>query len=134
MSVTCPYCGDPAKLVSGDVVYPRNTGLKSKNFWMCAPCGAYVGCHPRSKSGKGLGDGITALGMPANKALRSKRSQCHDLFDPEWKIGDKSRNHAYADLAKSLGIAGKDCHIGMFDMETCNRVIKLFRPTNLIKF
>jgi hypothetical protein len=37
------------------------------------------------------------------------------------------RSHAYQFLAKRLEIPVKDCHIGMFDLETCQKVLEVLK-------
>ena len=37
----------------------------------------------------------------------------------------KARKAAYRWLSKQLGISAKICHIGMFDVETCKRVVEI---------
>jgi hypothetical protein len=116
-TVICGYCGSPAELVHGDVVYPHRPDLSGKLFYRCAPCGAYVGCHPGTKK---------PLGVLANAELRRVRSEAHAVFDPKWRSGAwGSRHEAYAKLAMLLGIATDNCHIGGFDVDTCKKVIAL---------
>ncbi len=122
MEVTCPYCGDQAKLVTGAVIYPHRPDLNEKKFWQCAPCGAYVGCH---KPNNGHGDGTRPLGRLANAELRAAKIAAHACFDPIWVMGEMARAQAYKWLASGLGIETKNCHIGMFDVETCKKVVTL---------
>lgn len=111
---TCPYCKTVSELVTGDVVYPHRPDLKTKFYYYCAPCQAYVGCHP----------GTTAsLGRLANAELRALKSKVHSLFDPLWKTGRMTRKGAYYLLAKELGLTVKKCHIGCFDESTCEKAI-----------
>jgi hypothetical protein len=117
MEVICDYCGEPAKLVTGRSIYPHRPDLYKKKMWLCEPCDAYVGCHRDGKP----------LGRLANAELRQIRMKTHALFDPVWKSGRMTRSEAYARLAKKLNIPKKKCHIGMFDVEDCQRVIDLFR-------
>lgn len=112
----CPYCDKPAKLVTGNALYPHRPDLYHKFFYQCLPCGAYVGCHP---------GGTKPLGKLANAPLRKIRSKAHELFDPLWKNKTMTRKEAYAWLAKSLNISTHNCHIGMMDMEACKSVIDL---------
>jgi len=114
----CPYCWEKAKLVDGKAIYPHRPDLYSLNFYQCSPCGAYVGCHK-------TGDGKQPLGRLANAELRKAKSAAHAAFDPMWKDGKKKRGSAYAWLADNLGIDKRDCHIGMFDVETCRRVVEI---------
>ena len=121
--VTCPYCTHAATLVNGNRIYPHRADLHAKYFWLCAPCRAYVGCHP-----KGNGDGTKPLGRLANTELREAKKRAHAAFDPIWLNGGGSRSHrrkeSYKRLAKCLDIEYRDCHIGMFDIETCEAVVR----------
>jgi hypothetical protein len=110
----CPYCGHVSKMVDGQTIYPHRPDLYQKMFHQCAPCDAYVGCHPGT---------IKPLGRLANAELRRAKSVAHAAFDPLWQRRPTHRRDAYAGLAKQLGIAVKDCHIGEFDLELCRRVV-----------
>lgn len=113
--VLCHYCMAPAELVGGDVIYPHRADLANKLFYRCEPCGAYVGCH----------DGTDKpLGRLADAELRAAKSAAHRAFDPLWRSKQMKRSEAYKWLAEQLGIEGKDCHIGMFDVETCWRAVR----------
>lgn len=114
--VLCDYCGERARLVSGAVIYPHRQDLSEKRFWQCAPCKAYVGCHPHTS---------TPLGRLADAKLRRAKSAAHAAFDPIWRSKRMSRKGAYLWLSERLGIASKDCHIGMFDADQCARVISI---------
>ncbi len=117
MAVICDYCGKDAVLVSGKEVYPHRPDLYGLQFWKCAPCAAWVGCHKRSKA--------VPLGRLANAELRKAKSAAHAVFDPIWKSGDKSRKGAYEWLSKRLNVPFKDCHIGMFSVEQCAEVVRV---------
>ena len=56
----------------------------------------------------------------------------HAAFDPTWKSGQKKRSEAYKCLADELGIDFSDCHIGLFDIETCRRVAAIYEIRNLL--
>lgn len=114
--VICPYCDRPAKLVGGKEIYPSRFDLYKRKFWLCVFCNAYVGTH------KG---GTKPYGRLANKQLRAIRKDAHNIFDKIWKSDKMKRLQAYGWLANSLGIKVKNCHIGDFDIETCEKVIKL---------
>jgi hypothetical protein len=123
----CPYCNQPARLVPGAAIYPHRPDLYKLNFWQCQPCDAYVGCHKAgSGSGYARGDGTEPLGRLANAHLRMWKGNAHTVFDPFWRGGERSlRSVMYAKLARELGIEAKDCHIGMFDVEMCKRVVQI---------
>lgn len=113
----CPYCQRASLLVTGRAIYPRarNPELTGKHFYQCQPCDAYVGCH----------QGTTQpLGSLANAALREARKAAHAAFDPLWKSTRMTRKDAYKWLSEQLGIHRTDTHIGLFDEETCRRVVQ----------
>ena len=113
----CPYCGKAAELVDGSYVYPHRYDLAHKQFWVCTPCDARVGCHSNS---------IQPLGRLANAELRGWKMQAHAAFDPIWKRKYmRSRGVAYSWLANQLELKKKDCHIGMFGVDMCKRVVEV---------
>jgi hypothetical protein len=122
--VVCPYCMTEAKLVDSAVIYHgRSYGMA----WICGrypACDAYVGCHPNSEK---------PLGRLADGALRKAKQRAHRAFDPLWKAKMRrdhvrkgvARRAGYEWLAKMLKISVDDCHIGMFDIATCDRVVEI---------
>lgn len=120
--IECGYCGKPAKIEKGVVLYGKEHKLAKNLFYACAPCGAWVGMHASSKE---------PFGSLAKADLRRKRLIAHNMFDPFWKIPVSkgvlnkrdARLLAYKWLAEKLDIPALDCHIGMFDIGTCNQVI-----------
>lgn len=117
----CPYCGLISELVKGDIIYPHLPKLKDKNFYRCLEyfCDAYVGCHPNTDN---------PLGRLANAELRKNKLLAHNCFDKLWKSGKMTRSAAYVLLANEMGIAAKDCHIGMFTVNQCKRVMGICIP------
>ena len=125
-AVKCPYCDGDAVLVTGEVIYPHRHDLNNLFFWSCDPCNAYVGCHKKGAPiGNTRSDGTVPLGRLANASLRKAKSLAHAAFDPLWKSKNISRRSAYQWLANELAIDINDCHIGMFDLEMCNRVVEV---------
>lgn len=120
----CPYCGEQSKLVTGADIYRNRLDLANLKFWQCKPCDAYVGCHKRGK-------GTEPLGRLADASLRMWKGNAHTVFDPFWngyKYVERrrvARIAAYARLAQDLNINPSDCHIGMFNIDMCKRVIKV---------
>jgi hypothetical protein len=121
MTLLCPYCGAQATLhKDSSVVYHKNFGP----IWACLPCGAWVGCHPGT---------MKPLGRLANKQLRDAKVAAHKAFDPLWQRKMKesgwrrrsARSMGYKWLAAQLGIPKEECHIGMFNLEQCQEVIKI---------
>lgn len=115
--VPCDYCGQPAQLVTGAVIYPHRKDLHSLKFWQCEPCAAYVGCHKQSDA--------VPLGRLANVELRAAKKKAHSYLDPIWQEGHMSRKDVYIWLASKLKIRQASSHIGMFSVEQCHEVVKL---------
>jgi len=116
MIIKCDYCGNVADHVTGREIYPHRSDLWHKKFYHCEPCEAYVGCH--EKTGE-------PFGRLANKTLRRWKQIAHENFDPLWKSGLMTRTQAYNWLAYSLDIHSMDCHIGMFSVEMCQKVVEV---------
>ena len=112
----CPYCGNKAKLVKGTEIYCGFKNLADKWFWECLPCSAHVGCHGKTTN---------ALGSLARIDLRQQRITAHHYFDRIWGAQRRSRKVAYQMLCRELDLPHTECHIAMFDMETCTKVIAL---------
>lgn len=118
--VICPYCKVEAVLIDNSEVYARSYGP----IWMCCLCGSYVGVHKNT---------TRPLGRLANKELRIWKQKAHEMFDPLWQkkmeitgcSRSEARGKAYAWLSKELLIDSKECHIGMFDVSECKRVVDL---------
>lgn len=109
----CPYCKNEAEFVTGERVYPNRKDLYNKNFYICEPCDARVGCHADGEP----------YGTLANAELRKWRSIAHAEFDPMWQDGYRTRTEAYKWLSDTLGIPKEHCHIGMFDIQTCRKIL-----------
>lgn len=113
--LNCPYCGNACRLVGGLEIYPHRPDLDHKKFWLCAPCDAFVGCHPNTTK---------ALGTPAKPRLRALRKNAHAVFDPIWKNGLMTRKGAYAWLTRATH-SGTQVHIGEADEKLCELIIQL---------
>lgn len=113
LGLSCPYCGNPTRLVDDSLIYGRSYGRKC---YICEPCGAWVGCHKNSDK---------ALGRVANKELRQLKHQAHEAFDPLWKNGYLQRTAAYEVLSAAFALPTEQTHIGMFDEDLCKKVIGL---------
>jgi len=125
-NVVCPYCSAEAEFVSSKEVYNgRDYGM----IYLCRPCIAYCGVHTGT---------VKPYGKLANAELRECRKKAHAIFDPIWefRIGSKNskgkvmrkaqaKSLVYKKLAELLEIESADCHIGMFDVDTCKRLIEI---------
>lgn len=111
----CPHCAAPVSLVSNETIYGRAYG-EWPWVYACSGCGAYVGLHPFT---------AIPLGTLATAEIRDARKRAKAAFNPIWQQGRMSRTDAYAWLAGALGIADvKACHIGWFDVDQCNTVVR----------
>ena len=121
-TIICDYCLQPAVRVTGRELHPKKTELAHRFYYMCKPCGAWVGCH------KGTD---VPFGRLADARLRYWRVEAHAAFDPIWGKKAKGpkdqgccgRTPAYRWLAGKLGVHPDKCHIGLFDEELCQRTI-----------
>jgi hypothetical protein len=124
VKVNCPYCGDEAKLEDSSKIY---RGRSYGPAWICRKypvCDAYVGCHPGTEK---------PLGRLADRDLRAAKMKAHSALDPHWRRKvdlcgwrkSGARKWAYRKLAKEMGISEDECHVGMFDVEQCARVIAI---------
>lgn len=80
---------------------------------------------PRSDCDIACFDGST----PADYVTRQARRVAHSVFDPLWRQGHYKwkRQKLYKKLAKYLDLPKGKCHIGSFDYETCQKVIKFVK-------
>ena len=111
----CPYCDHESEKVTGKAIYRHRPDLYSKTFYFCSTCDAYVGCNSGTNK---------PLGRLADAELRKAKNEAHRAFDPLWRDNENlTRSKAYRWLSEKLGIDKRDCHIGMFDVDTCRRVV-----------
>ncbi|WP_420213483.1 zinc-finger-containing protein (plasmid) [Burkholderia aenigmatica] len=119
----CRYCRQGAELLRfGEKNYPysHDRGL----MWVCAPCVAWVGCHPGT---------IKPLGGLANAELRVWKIKAHEVFDPLWRAKMRregwSKKHAtraaYSWLGKEMGLRFHKTHIGYFNVAACKQVVEI---------
>lgn len=130
MIVYCNYCLQPAKLVTGDYLYPHIHFFNDKipahsvYFWHCKPCDAWVGTHKNSKKNP-------PLGSLANKELRIARRNAHAVFDTLFKDKAMTRTEAYRWLSEALGLPVDDCHIALFTIEQCEKTVDAVTIKNI---
>ena len=110
----CPYCHKEAEWLDNKEVYGRRYG-KSYMCYYCRKCDAYVGTHQNSKK---------SLGTMADKELRQKRMEVHNIIDSTWKSGERSRREVYLMLKDAFG---EEVHIGESDIDRCDEIIKTAR-------
>ena len=109
----CPDCG-------GTLILRRR-----KDDGIFYGCTRYPVCHGSHSAHQHDG---TPMGIPANFPTKRIRIKAHSSFDKIWEsVRDKKkmRTKAYEWLANKLDIPVDECHIGMFDKETCWKIIKI---------
>lgn len=111
--LVCPECGAPMVI--------RKSTQYDNPFYGCSTfpdCRGTHGAHPDGEP----------LGIPANKATKAARMQTHLLFDKLWKDrGPMKRKEAYEWFQGAMDMTEDECHIGRFDIETCQRAEKVVR-------
>ena len=105
----CRYCG-------GEIIEQNNLEVFGRDSTMLV-CINYPTCDSYGRWDV------------ADRALRIKRIETHDLFDVLWKELGHTRTEAYKKLSKFLRV--KKAHIGTMSIEQCDRVIdELVKPNN----
>lgn len=89
-------------------------------FWGCIEfplCRHTHGAHPDGRP----------LGTPAGPVVKAARVSAHAALDRLWKGRDApmNRDAVYAWLRHTLSIPAVRCHIGLFDLPLCRRVVQL---------
>jgi len=123
LKMNCPYCGSNVELKPSTVVYDKFYGY----LYICSnfpKCDSYVGTHKSN---------LLPLGRLANKELRVLKMKAHKYFDTIWIYRKqqglkKARRKAYSWLSEKLNLDIDLTHIGYFDKETTEKVIKLCEP------
>lgn len=64
------------------------------------------------------------MGVPADRATRQARVRAHYVFDALWKSGRMTRKQAYSVLCKVMRKSEEDGHIGKFNREECERLVR----------
>lgn len=108
----CPYCGKETELTDSAEIYGTSYGP----IYLCRDCDAYVGCYTGT---------TTSLGMLANKELREAKKRAHHYFDQLWMPNRNRRYKTYTWLSQQLDIPREITHIGMSDVEQCNKIAEL---------
>lgn len=78
-------------------------------------CDSYVGTHEDGEP----------LGRLANKKLRFWKKEAHSAFDKIWRDNHMDRDSAYGFLADELELPDEYVHIGMFNIQTCKKVVDI---------
>lgn len=108
----CPYCHIPTEYKNSIDIYGIDYGM----IYYCPKCQAYVGVHKGTDQAKG---------RLANAELRKCKIEAHRYFDKIFKRGIMKRTYAYQWLSEQLGLPPEYTHIGMFNPETCRKVVEL---------
>lgn len=113
--MNCPSCNKP--------MIP-----KLGRFGPFLSCSGFPECDTSIAVNRNTGEPI---GTPADNETRELRKQAHDIFDKLWKSGLMSRDTAYCNIRRWMGLSKDDAHIGMFDATTCQRLIGICRKWGL---
>lgn len=62
---------------------------------------------------------------PGSELARARQA-AHRAFDPLWQSGKMTRSNAYTELARRLNLTKAECHVVLFDVATCRRVVEMF--------
>jgi hypothetical protein len=113
----CPYCGRVSVYCasSAHIYQGRDFGP----VYDCRPCDAYVGADPAPSR--------RPKGRLANKSLRQLKVRAHGVFNALYAPGGphRSRGGSYQWLAEAMQLRPVEAHIGLFDEQQCEAVIRL---------
>ncbi len=115
-TIRCPYCGSLAILRDASYVYGSNAF--DGKVYVCShypACDSYVGVHQGTSLPKG---------SLANRTLRKKRIQAHQIFDQLWRKGIFSRHEAYRWIGDKFCLQTRQAHIGNFSDYMCDQLIQ----------
>ena len=107
----CPYCGKLAELVSEKEWYGGVYDKLGRPRWACWSCRASVGTHP---------DG-SPFGPLAKKELSDARRNAKIALTEIFP----NKHERYPWLSQQMGLPLKNTHVGMFNLEQCQRVVEL---------
>ena len=115
-TIRCPYCGSTAILKDASYVYGHHSS--GGKVYVCShypACDSYVGVHQGTSLPKG---------SLANRTLRKKRIQAHQIFDQLWRKGIFSREEAYRWIGDKFCLQTRQAHIGNFSDYMCDQLIQ----------
>lgn len=116
----CPNCAGVVKLVSNAEIYGVEYGEWPWAYRCIRPgCDSYVGLHPFT---------AIPLGTLAQAPTREARKRAKAIFTKLWQRSGghaMTRSEAYLWLAQRLGLPPRQCHIGWFNVATCEQVVEI---------
>jgi hypothetical protein len=74
-----------------------------------------------------------ALAAPPGSPLARARIEAHAAFDPLWQSGTMSRRSAYDWLAIQLHLPVSACHMVLFDVAMCQRVVAVCAASDVCR-
>ena len=111
------HCGARAMLRPASVIHGKKA--KEKYLYICSrypACDSYVGVHQKT---------LKPLGTLADKELRAKRIQAHQIFNRLWESGLMKKWQAYKWMEAKFGLNSEQAHIGKFSEYMCDELIAL---------
>ena len=112
------YCFCSGRGILRTTTKYRDAQGRPRKFYGCEfwpDCDGSIGCHPGTE---------TPLGTMAGGELKQARKDLHSIFDAHWSNG-RERRACYARLAEAMEIDVDDCHVGMFDLDDCERAAEI---------
>lgn len=119
MRIYCTGCRTyvDARLTDGKEMYPHRKDLARMPFWVCDTCGAFVGCHYKTKNK------TKPLGYLATPEVKRWRMHIHHVLDGLWKSGRIERGNLYRQVSVALG---HDFHAGnIHDVEEAQFIYEI---------
>ncbi len=117
LKVTCPYCGKDAHLQNKSYVHGKNT-VGGGKLYVCSgypKCDSYVSAHYSTNEPQGT---------LANKALRIKRIEAHEVFNKIISKNIMTKKEAYMWFGCRLDLNSNEAHIAMLSYNQCTELIE----------
>ena len=121
--MNCPYCGAPAICRPAGMIHGGNTWQNGIFLYVCSrwpECDSYVTAHKYT---------LKPMGSMANKSLRFKRIQAHQMLDELRQRRHMDTWAAYVWIQMKKNLAPDKAHIGMFSEEMCDQLISICRES-----
>lgn len=130
--VTCPYCKNGAKFVTGKEIFPKTEKLHKDNMWFCKPCMAFAKCHQKDNHAYGR-KGVEPMGQLANVPLWRKRSEAIRAFRHYRRDHRYIRKEGYGWLSYYMDMELNQFQVMNFSEEDCDKVFAFCNTDHKIK-
>lgn len=115
--VKCPECG--SKMILRETTKFKWDNGENRLFYGCVRWPACRGTHGAHPNG-------APLGTPADSETKQARIRAHAAFDQLWKPARArmTQDEAYLWMQSKMGLKSSEAHIGKFNIEQCDTLVR----------